>query len=252
MDIAATMTERLFADAGIGAGMRVLDVGCGWGSVSVIVAKLVGPQGMVLGVDRDASVLTVASQRARELELSHVTFVEADLHALSPELGPFDAIVGRRVLMYQREPVEAIRQLVRALRPGGLVVFEEVDTTMVPASLASLPLHERVHGWIWRTVEREGANLHMGFELASVLEQAGLTVEHVRAQAIVQTPTIAHVTGAIIRAMLPRIVRHGVASEAEIDVDTLDERLAAERKAANATYVGDMAFGAWARAAAHC
>jgi hypothetical protein len=55
----------------------------------------------------------------------------------------------------------------------------------------------------------------------------------------------------IIRVMLPRILEHGVATEAEIDVDTLDERLAAECAAANATYVGDMAFGAWARVPAN-
>jgi hypothetical protein len=118
---------------------------------------------------------------------------------------------------------------------------------MVPASLTPLPLHERVHGWMWQTVEREGANIHMGFDLASVLEQAGLVVEHVRAEAIVQTPKTDYSVGTIVRAMLPRIVQHGVASEEEIDVDTLDQRLIEERRRANATYIGDMAFCAWAR-----
>ena len=51
----------------------------------------------------------------------------------------------------------------------------------------------------------------------------------------------------IVRAMLPRMLEHGVATEAEIDIDTLDERLLAECRAAKATYIGDMAFGAWAR-----
>jgi ubiquinone/menaquinone biosynthesis C-methylase UbiE len=244
------MTERLLVDAGVGAGMHVLDVGSGWGAVSFILAKLVGTQGTVLGLDRDAGALAVARQRAGELGLAQVTFVEGDLSAPPLEHGPFDAIVGRRVLMYQREPVEAIRKLTQALRPGGLVVFQEHDSTMVPASRTPLALHERVHDWIWRTVEREGANIHMGFDLASVLEQAGLSVEHVRAEAIVQTPNTHHPTEAIVRAMLPRITQQGVATPEEIDVDTLDQRLAAERRAANATYVGDMAFGAWARTAA--
>jgi hypothetical protein len=118
---------------------------------------------------------------------------------------------------------------------------------MVPARLTPLPLHERVHEWIWRTVEREGANVHMGFNLASVLEQAGLTVEQVRAEAIVQTPKAHYAVEPIVRAMLPRIVQQGVASEEEVNVDTLDERLIEERQKANATYVGDMVFGAWAR-----
>jgi ubiquinone/menaquinone biosynthesis C-methylase UbiE len=253
MELVNPMMERLLVDAGVGAGMRVLDVGCGWGGVSFMLAKLVGTQGQVVGIDRDASSLEVARQRARELGIAVVSFVEADLASLphegplSPEHGPFDAIVGRRVLMYQRDPVEAIRRLTEVLRPGGLVVFQEQDATMVPASITPLPLHERAHGWIWRTVEREGANIRMGFSLASVFERAGLVPLQVRAEAVVQTPTIHHITGEIIRAILPRIVQQGVATEAEIDVDTLDQRLAAERRAANATYVGDMVFGAWAR-----
>ena len=108
---------------------------------------------------------------------------------------------------------------------------------MVPASRVPLPLNARANRWMWQTVEREGGNIHMGFDLAPVLEQAGLVVEQVRAEAIVQTPKQRHPVGKIIRAMLPRILEHGVATEAEIDIDTLDERLAAECAAANATYV---------------
>ncbi|AUX34739.1 MULTISPECIES: class I SAM-dependent methyltransferase [Sorangium] len=247
IDMVGEMTDRLLADAGLGAGMRVLDVGCGAGDVSFRIAQLVGGQGQVVGIDRDARPLAAARDRARELGLPNVTFAEGDLGALAPEHGLFDAVVGRRVLMYQPDPAAAVKGLSRALRPGGLVVFQEHDATMVPASLKPLPLHERAHQWMWRTVEREGADIHIGFHLAAVLEQAGLDVVRVRAEAIVQTPRAHHRTAAIIRAMLPRIVQQGVATEAEIDVDTLEERLAEERTKANATYVSDMVFGAWAR-----
>jgi hypothetical protein len=151
------------------------------------------------------------------------------------------------VLMYQPDAVKAVQKLAAALKPGGLIVFQEHDSSMVPASLVPLPLHERVHGWMWKTVEREGANVHMGFDLASVLEQAGLTVEQVRAEAVVQTRTTQRALEPIIRAMIPRIVEKGVASEEEIDVETLDQRLTEERERVNATYVSDMVFGAWAR-----
>lgn len=247
MDIVRDMTERLLIDAGIGAGMCVLDVGCGRGDVSFLAARLVGEQGQVLGVDRDSRVLATARERAFELGIASVNFVEADFTALSPEHTGFDAVVGRRVLMYQPDPVEAVRGLARALRPGGLVIFQEHDATMVPASLAPLPLHERVHRWMWQTVEREGANIHMGFDLPSVIERAGLTIEQVRAEAVVQTPKVHYGGGSIVRAMLARIVQHGVATEEEVDVDTLDQRLIEERAKANATYIGDMVFGAWAR-----
>jgi SAM-dependent methyltransferase len=241
------MTKRLLGDAGVGAGMRVIDVGCGGGDVSFLIARLVGEEGQVLGVDRDPRPLTTARGRAGEMGLSNITFAEGDFCELSPEYGQFDAAVGRRVLMYQRDAVGAVRRLSRILRPGALVIFQEHDSVMTPGRLMSLPLHERAHEWIWRTVELEGANIHMGFDLPSVLSQAGLTLEHVRAEAIVQTPETRYPVGAIVRAMLHRIVQQGVATEEEVDVDTLDRRLIEERVEANATYIGDMVFGAWAR-----
>ena len=117
---------------------------------------------------------------------------------------------------------------------------------MVPGRLAPMPLHEQVSSWIWQTVEREGADIHMGFNLPSILENAGLVVEDVRAEAIIQGQNTHHPLPSIVRAMLPRIIQHGVVSEAEIDIETLERRLAAERPA-NSIYVSDMAFGVLAR-----
>ncbi len=243
----AEMTERLLLDAGIGPGMRVLDVGCGRGDVSLLAADLVGAQGEVVGIDRDLGALEFARGRVREAGLTNVTFADGDVGVIGSGHGMFDAAVGRRVLMYQADPVAMLRAVVEVLRAGAIVVFQEADATMVPASRVPLPLNARATRWVWQTVEREGGNIHMGFDLAFVLEQAGLVVEQVRAEALVQTPKLRQPVGAIVRAMLPRIVKHGVATEAEVDVDTLDERLAAECAAANATYIGGMAFGAWAR-----
>jgi SAM-dependent methyltransferase len=246
-DTVEAMTERLLVDAGIGAGMRVLDIGCGRGDVAFIAARLVGKHGQVVGVDREPGALAVARARALELGLSHVTFVEGDFAAFPSEHGAFDAAVGRRVLMYQPDPVNSVRALTHAVRPGGLIVFQEHDSTIGPASLTPLPLHQQVHGWIWETIAREGANVHMGFNLASTLERAGLTLERVRAEAIVQTPSSPHPVGAILQAMLERIERHGVATRQQIDVATIDHRLEEERRQSNATYIGELVFGAWSR-----
>ena len=87
----------------------------------------------------------------------------------------------------------------------------------------------------------------MGFNLYAALTEAGLAVEQVRAEAIVQTPAARHDLASIVRVMLPRMLRHGVATEAEIDIESLEQRLENERISTNATYVGDMMFGAWAR-----
>ena len=241
------MTERMLIDAGLGPGMRVLDVGCGSGDVSHLLAKLVGNKGHITGIDRHGPSLEIARDRVRRLNLPNITFIQGDLCELSPELGPFDAAVARRVIMYLPEPADALRRISATLRPGGVVAFLEHDNTMVPGRLKPLPLQEKVNGWIRKTIEKEGANTHIGFDLPFILELAGLTVEHIHAESIIQTPKTHYPTVAIIRAMLPRIIQKGVATEEEIDLGTLEQRLIDERTKANLLYVSDMVFTIWAQ-----
>ena len=126
------MTERLLVDAGIGPGMSVLDVGCGSGDVSFLLAKLVGKKGHVTGIDWHNPSLEIARERVRKLHLLNITFTQVDVCTLSPEFGPFDAAVSRRVIMYLPEPVNAIRKIAATLRPDGVVALLEHDATMVP------------------------------------------------------------------------------------------------------------------------
>jgi len=76
-------TRRLLFDAGIGPGMRVLDVGCGVGDVSMLIASLVGTEGAVVGVDVDPRSLALARQRVEDRRLRNVSFAEGDLRASS-------------------------------------------------------------------------------------------------------------------------------------------------------------------------
>jgi hypothetical protein len=87
----------------------------------------------------------------------------------------------------------------------------------------------------------------MGFDLHGVLSAARLTVERVRAEANVLTPTTQYPVAAIIRAALPRLLKHGIVTETEVEVDTLDERLLAERKRNNATCLWELVFCALAQ-----
>ena len=240
-------THRLLVDAGVRPGMRVLDVGCGFGDVTVLIASLVGETGSIVGVDRDADAVARARERSVPRGSATPTFVQAFLAALPPVLNELDAIVGRRVLMYQPDTTRTVRTLVQRLRPGGIIVFQEHDATMTPASLAPFPLHERAQGWLRGMIEREGADPHIGFHLHGILTRAGLVVEHVRAEAIVQTPNDPYALGNIVRACLSRIVGHGIATAGEVEVDTLQDRLNVERITTDGVYVGDMMFGAWAR-----
>src|SRR6266576_621389 len=116
-------TRRLFQDAGITLGMRVLDVGCGVGDVSMLAAALVGPEGSVVGVDTNQRSLELARRRVAALGLPNVAFLESDLRSLSFD-HPFDAVVGRFILMYLGEPSEVLRLLAMHLRSGGIIAFQ--------------------------------------------------------------------------------------------------------------------------------
>lgn len=247
--MAEDVTQRLMVDAGVREGMRVLDIGCGRGDLTFLAARLVGEHGQVLGIDREEAPIEVGRTRARELGLANVSFARVDLGSLTSGHGLFDAVIGRRVLMYQPDAVASLSRLAGALVPGGLIVLQEHDSTSMPICRPAMSLHERVNGWIWETVAREGADVHMGLHLAPALVRAGFSVERVRAEAIVLTSDQSHTIATIVRAMLGRIVETGVATVDEIAVDTLDVRLAAERQGANGTCVWEMVFGAWARKA---
>lgn len=241
------MTGQLLDDAGIGPGMRVLDIGCGPGAVSLMIARRVGTSGQVFGVDQNPQMLELARQAARDAGLSNLTFIEGGFDVAFAERGTLDAVVGRRVLMYQPDAARAVAQLVDAIRPGGVIAFHEHDMVAISDSSTPLPLHDRVRSWLREMLRLERANLHMGFGLHSALSVGGLAVERVRAAANVLTPTASYPIGTIIRAVLPRLLKLGIATEAEVDVETLDARLAAERREKDATCLWEMVFCAWAR-----
>ena len=119
-------TRMIFAAAGIRAGMRVLDLGCGAGDVAFVAADLVGPEGYVTGVDRSPEALGRARLRAEQRGLTQVEFIEGDIHDPAPG-GPFDAIVSRLILMYAPDPAAVLRRQATVLRAGGLVVPIELD-----------------------------------------------------------------------------------------------------------------------------
>jgi SAM-dependent methyltransferase len=246
------ITERLLDDAGLMSGMRVLDLGCGSGDVSLMIARRVGPTGQVVGIDRNADAVAGARARFAKLAIDWASFIEGDLVEPSFDGGPFDAIVVRRVLMYLPDPTATLRRLLPQLRSGGRVILQEHDATMLPGRLAPLPEHEKLLRLMWKTVEREGADVHIGFRLPAILADAGLHLEHIHAEAIVRVAGLApdagtHDLAKIGGVMAERMERQGIATAADLGLDTLPERLAGELAGANSAYIGDMAFCAWAR-----
>ena len=115
----ADAQATLLACASLAPGERVLDVACGTGLVTLAAARAVGPYGRVFGVDLSGQMVDVADQRARERQLSNVGFARMDAEKLDLPDASFDVALCALGLMYMPEPEQAMREMLRVLRPGG-------------------------------------------------------------------------------------------------------------------------------------
>jgi SAM-dependent methyltransferase len=240
-------TERLLRDAGIGAGMTVLDAGCGTGDVTLLVAGLVGPSGAVMGVDHSGAVLETA--RPRAAGLPHVRFVEADLAAYVHDR-PLDAVVGRCVLTHLRERVATLARLAAQVRAGGVVAFGEPVLASPPWLTRPRPLLSACMAWVVETLQRSGARADTGLALPELFADAGLPGPDFRVDGV---PAVGPdrawlaVLAGFVRSALPAMERYGVATAEQVGLDTLLDRLVDEGRTQGGTVLGICLGGAWAR-----
>ncbi|RFC63416.1 class I SAM-dependent methyltransferase [Fulvimarina endophytica] len=235
-------SSRFFAAVGIVPGMRVLDIGCGNGDLSRFVAGLAGPGGEVVALDRSDDVLASARAAKADPRAAPIRYRTADLAGVLPDLGRFDAIVGRRVLMYLPDAAATIARLSDLARPGSIMAFQEHGRAGLPAGLGDLPLHGRLYDWMWTTVAAEGGDTGLALRLASLMRAAGHRVETARSEGILLEAGEPSFLPTLARVMLPRMQAHGVATAEDMDPDTLAQRLEAEHLAAGGTIVWDLAF----------
>lgn len=241
-------TRRFLHEGGISAGMRVLDVGSGGGHVSFLAADLVGPSGTVVGADRSAAAVAAATAEAAARGLSQASFVVGDPAQMSFDR-PFDAVLGRFVLQFQSDPAAMLRAVAGHVRPGGVVVFHELAWTG-PWSFPPVPTHEQVCAWAGETLERSGAETAMGLKLRSTFVEAGLPEPTMRAEMVMgggarSGPLLEHVA-ALTETLLPAMEELGVATAADVEIDTLLARMQAETLANDSVILGRLQIGGWA------
>jgi SAM-dependent methyltransferase len=107
-------------------GMRLLDVGCGPGTITLDLAARVAP-GRTIGVDRHAGVVSEARSLLDSRAISGVEFRIADAYALEFEDESFDVVHAHQLLQHLTDPVAALREMRRVLRPGGLLAVRDGD-----------------------------------------------------------------------------------------------------------------------------
>jgi ubiquinone/menaquinone biosynthesis C-methylase UbiE len=246
------LTRDYLSRAGLAPGMRVLDVGCGVGDVSLLAGRIVGQTGSVLGVDRSAPSLEIARARAkRRTELcgtANISFVEADLDTFEPD-GTFDAIIGRFVLLYVPGRASMLRRLTQSLRRGGVMAMQEIDISSL-AQAPESPLFGQFRRWIMDGFTSAGVELDTGSNLYATFLQAGLPCPQMACAQLVHCGPEAtgyEEAAQVLHSLLPTLERNRVATAAEIEIDTLANRLREDAIARHAVMFAPRFVGAWAR-----
>jgi SAM-dependent methyltransferase len=121
-------TGRVLLEAGLRPGMRVADLGCGIGTVTSLLAHLVGSRGHVVAIDASAAQLAQAREHLRAFA-GNISFVEASATDTGLPPGSFDLVYCRFLLLHLPQPERALHEMRTLLRPNGILVCEDGDLT---------------------------------------------------------------------------------------------------------------------------
>jgi SAM-dependent methyltransferase len=119
-------TAALLGRAGVSAGMRCVDIGCGGGAVTLEIARLVAPGGTVAGVDMDEVKVGLARQTAAESGVRNVEFRVLDVTGWN-QPGSYDVVYSRFLLQHVSDPAGLVRRMWAAVRDGGVLIVEDAD-----------------------------------------------------------------------------------------------------------------------------
>ena len=243
----APHTKRFFREAGIGEGQRVLDLGSGVGDVAMLVARLVGPTGEVVGIERDPRSIARARARTADAGLKHVSFTQADAAQIKSDR-LFDAAVGRFILQFIPDPVQVVRSLVELVRPGGVLAFHEVSWKPSLALTSHLPVWSALASVTRESLERSGGNTEMGIDVYRIFLEAGLPAPAMRLEVrLDNNPNFNMWLYDLFHTLLPRTQQHGISLAALGDLSTLRERVEAEAEASRSPIPSFGMVGAFSR-----
>jgi SAM-dependent methyltransferase len=242
----APVTERFFREAGIGSGQQVLDLGAGVGDVAMLVARIVGPSGKVVAVERDARTINLARARASEASLN-IDFVEADIAEYSTD-SMFDAAVGRYILQFLPDPADTLRSVSNRIRGGGVVAFQEGSWIPFLSLSAHLPLWYAGVSLLHEAGVRSGIKLEIGPGLYRAFREAGLPAPQMRLEMeLACDPDFTRWVSDSLRSVVPQIRKLNLSLGALGDLETLQERLQNEVAMSDSVVPWIGLVGAWCR-----
>lgn len=216
-EVYGASTRRILLEAGLKPGMRVLDLACGVGTVSCWMAAIVGPTGSVVGVDVNPDQLAVARGHWAQCEgLPPVEFMEASAYETGLPSESFDLVHCRLLLCHLQTPAVAIAEMYRVLKPGGVLVCQDLHGSSMFAHPHS-DAYARSVELIVPLAKGLGVNYDFGLELPREVMRAGF-----------RDPVLSFERPAFLRGegkrmwektfaeAIPVMVRLGIASQDEL------------------------------------
>ena len=165
-------TTQLLDRVGLIRGMKCVDIGCGGGHVTILMARTVRSEGRVIGTDTDAKILASAREDAKAAKVTNAEFQQQDACA-SLWHNEFDVAYARFLLSHLNEPGDCLAAMVEACLPGGTIVIEDTDfagSFCYPPCAA----YDRYKELYQELVERRGGDSNIGPKLPAILRRAGL------------------------------------------------------------------------------
>ncbi len=214
--------RRLLDRAGFSAGVTLLDLGCGTGYTTLDLARVVGPKGWVIGVDRDGErSLPLLKAKAATAGLSNIETRTCELEAFDLPEGSVDGVYGRWVLMYL--PETTVKSLTgcmaKWLRPGGACALAEFcNYRHIHIHPPCMNLPAVAEALIRAVAGDRGCNPEIGNALPGLLHTTGLNVElNVVTKAVRATTPEWQWPNALFRNILPGLVNEGYLTQEVLD-----------------------------------
>ena len=212
-------TAALFDRLAVGEAQRCLDVGCGGGDVTLEFARRIGSRGKAVGVDIDATQLDIARREADAQGFRNVEFRSLDIRTAEEDIGSdFDIVYARFLLTHLDDPFRAVAAFYRYLRPGGLVIVEDIDFSgyfTYPESEA----FERYKDLYCTLVRRRGGDPNIGPRLPFLLADGGFEkVDMTLVQPIGTRGEVKLLNPITMENIADAILQAGLASRQEIDI----------------------------------
>jgi ubiquinone/menaquinone biosynthesis C-methylase UbiE len=165
-------TKKLLDHVGLIREMKCLDVGCGGGHVAILMARMVGPEGLVIATDTDPDILALAKDDGEAAKLTNVKFQQLDAYACLWH-NEFDLAYARFLLSHLNEPKNCLAAMVEACLPEGTIAVEDTDfagSFCYPNCAA----YERYNELYQKLLQLRGGDSNIGPKLPAMLRRAGI------------------------------------------------------------------------------